>query len=109
LQCFADDYGYRKGVSLTVTDANVLLGCFIPEYFPKIPWKSDNEALGMDASKIAFEKLAEEINKAQGGKALLLDGIVYGWVHPPIPSTNTNAVAVSSKPQPPQSADLFED
>jgi 5-oxoprolinase (ATP-hydrolysing) len=63
---------------LAVTDANLLLGRLIPEYFPKIFGKSENEALDVDASKAAFEKLAEEINKAQGGKALSLDEIVYG-------------------------------
>lgn len=63
---------------MAVTDANLLLGRLVPEYFPKIFGKSENESLDVQASKAAFEKLAEEINNAQDGKSLSLDEIVYG-------------------------------
>ncbi|PPQ65042.1 hypothetical protein CVT26_015738 [Gymnopilus dilepis] len=70
---------YRKGGPLAVTDANLLLGRLIPDYFPKIFGKSEKEPLDVEASKAAFEKLAEEINREQD-KKLSLDEIVYGFI-----------------------------
>ncbi|CAA7266697.1 unnamed protein product [Cyclocybe aegerita] len=69
----------RKGGPLAVTDANLLLGRLIPDYFPKIFGKSENEPLDVEASRSAFEKLAEDINKTQE-KKLELDEIVYGFI-----------------------------
>ncbi|KAF8197074.1 Hydantoinase/oxoprolinase-domain-containing protein [Pholiota molesta] len=70
---------YRKGGPLAVTDANLLLGRLIPDYFPKIFGKSEKEPLDIEASRSAFEKLAEEIN-AEQDKKLSLDEIVYGFI-----------------------------
>ena len=63
-----------------MTDANLLLGRLIPDYFPKIFGPSEKEPLDVDASRSAFEKLAKDIN-ATNDKELSLDEIVYGWVH----------------------------
>ena len=82
LATFLDDkyyYVHRKGGPLAVTDANLLLGRLIPEYFPKIFGKTEKEPLDVEASRTAFEKLAEEINATQD-KKLSLDDIVYGFV-----------------------------
>ena len=70
---------HRKGGPLAVTDANLLLGRLVPEYFPKIFGKTEKEPLDVEASRTAFEKLAEEINATQD-KKLSLDDIVYGFV-----------------------------
>ncbi|KAG5730187.1 hypothetical protein E4T56_gene11688 [Termitomyces sp. T112] len=70
---------YRKGGPLAVTDANLLLGRLIPDYFPKIFGRSEKEPLDVEASRIAFEKLAEDINTSHDGK-LSLDEIVYGFI-----------------------------
>lgn len=73
----------RKGGPLAVTDANLMLGRLVPDYFPKIFGKSEKEPLDVQASKVAFEKVAEEINAsiAQSGERKLdLDEIVYGFV-----------------------------
>ena len=70
---------YRKGGPLTVTDANLILGRLIPDYFPKIFGKSEKEPLDVNASRSAFEKLAKEINDSQNTQ-LGLDEIVYGCV-----------------------------
>lgn len=70
---------YRKGGPLAVTDANLLLGRLVPDYFPKIFGKSEKEPLDIEASHTAFEKLAAEIN-AEQDKHLTLDEIVYGYV-----------------------------
>ena len=71
-----------------MTDANLLLGRLIPDYFPKIFGKSEKEPLDVQASKAAFEKLAEEINREQD-KKLSLDEIVYGSVSFCLPSCVT--------------------
>jgi 5-oxoprolinase (ATP-hydrolysing) len=62
-----------------VTDANLLLGRLIPEYFPKIFGKSENEPLDVDASRRAFEKLAQNINENSANE-FTLDEIIYGYV-----------------------------
>lgn len=70
-------YGCRKGGPLAVTDANLLLGRLVPDYFPKIFGKNADEPLDATASKIAFEELVQEINK-EYGKEMGLDEVVYG-------------------------------
>jgi len=70
---------YRKGGPLAVTDANLLLGRLIPEYFPKIFGKSEKEPLDVDASRREFEKLAQNINE-NSAKDLSLDEIIYGFI-----------------------------
>ncbi|KZW02220.1 hypothetical protein EXIGLDRAFT_829430 [Exidia glandulosa HHB12029] len=70
---------YRKGGPLAVTDANLLLGRLLPDFFPKIFGKSEKEPLDADASRSAFEKLAEEVN-AGSARKLDFDDIVYGFI-----------------------------
>jgi len=53
---------YRKDGYLAVTDANLVLGRLHPNYFPKIFGPNENEALDLDASRNAFEKITAEIN-----------------------------------------------
>ena len=54
---------YRKEGYLAVTDANLVLGRLHPQYFPKIFGPNENEALDLDASRNAFEKITAEINE----------------------------------------------
>ena len=69
----------RKGGPLAVTDANLMLGRLLPDYFPKIFGKSEREPLDVEASRVAFEDIAGEINKGlEGERQLDLDEIVYG-------------------------------
>jgi 5-oxoprolinase (ATP-hydrolysing) len=70
---------YRKGGPLAVTDANLLLGRLIPDYFPKIFGKHENEPLDVDASRKEFENLAQNIN-ANSANEFTLDEIIYGYV-----------------------------
>ncbi|KAG6919707.1 hypothetical protein DXG01_002653 [Tephrocybe rancida] len=70
---------YRKGGPLAVTDANLILGRLIPDYFPKIFGKSEKEPLDVEASRVAFEKVTAEINASHDGE-LSVDEIVYGFV-----------------------------
>ncbi|XP_059611446.1 5-oxoprolinase [Phlebotomus argentipes] len=53
---------YKKNGPLTVTDANLILGRLLPEYFPKIFGPNENEKLDYEASRERFEELAVEIN-----------------------------------------------
>ena len=72
----------RKGGPLAVTDANLLLGRLIPDFFPKIFGKSEREPLDVDASRKSFESVAKEINESLEGRdhELSLDEVVYGFI-----------------------------
>lgn len=53
---------YRKGGPLTVTDANLFLGRLIPEYFPKIFGKNEDEYLDTQATTELFKKITADVN-----------------------------------------------
>ena len=66
---------------MAVTDANLVLGRLVPDYFPKIFGKSEKEPLDIEASRSAFEQLAQEINASVNeDKKMNMDEIVYGYV-----------------------------
>ncbi len=52
---------YRRGGPLAVTDANVMVGKLIPDFFPKIFGFAQNEPLDADAVRAAFATMAKEI------------------------------------------------
>ncbi|GJJ14125.1 hypothetical protein Clacol_008382 [Clathrus columnatus] len=70
---------YRKGGLTALTDANLVLGRLIPEYFPQIFGKSEKEPLDVKSSKKALEDLKEKIN-AESGVVKDLDEVVYGFI-----------------------------
>ncbi len=55
---------YRRGGPLAVTDANVMAGKLIPDFFPKIFGPEQNLPLDAEAVRTAFAELAKEV----GGK-----------------------------------------
>jgi 5-oxoprolinase (ATP-hydrolysing) len=65
-----------------VTDANLLLGRLITDYFPKIFGKSEKEPLDIAETTTAFEKLASEINHSHDGENFSLDEVAYGSARP---------------------------
>lgn len=75
---------YRKGGPLTVTDANLFLGRLLPDFFPKIFGKAEDQALDRSASEKLFVELAEQINKevAKGNddKKMSADEVAYGFI-----------------------------
>ena len=72
---------YRKGGPLTVTDANLLLGRLLPEFFPKIFGTSENEGLDETASEKLFDELTERINAdAQQERRMNRDEVAYGFI-----------------------------
>ncbi|KAL1916933.1 uncharacterized protein VTP21DRAFT_5130 [Calcarisporiella thermophila] len=70
---------YRKGGPLTVTDANLILGRLLPDFFPKIFGPNANEALDFEASQQLFQRLTEEINASTHNK-LSIDEVAYGFI-----------------------------
>jgi 5-oxoprolinase (ATP-hydrolysing) len=75
---------YRKGGPLTVTDANLVLGRLLPEFFPKIFGKNEDQGLDPKASKELFEELTEKINSEVAGKGqaqkMSVDEVAYGFI-----------------------------
>ena len=64
-----------------MTDANLMLGRLIVDYFPKIFGKSEKEPLDIEASRVKFKDIAKTVN-AEGDfeKELSLDEVVYGSI-----------------------------
>ncbi|AMN40866.1 hydantoinase B/oxoprolinase family protein [Rhodoplanes sp. Z2-YC6860] len=54
---------YRRGGPLAVTDANVLVGKLMPDFFPKIFGPEQNQPLDADEVKRAFTELAKEVGE----------------------------------------------
>lgn len=75
---------YRKGGPLTVTDANLFLGRLLPDFFPKIFGKKEDQGLDKDASELLFKELTEQINKEVAGdneeKKMSTDEVAYGFI-----------------------------
>ena len=70
---------YRKGGPLTVTDANLFLGRLLPEFFPKIFGKKENEGLDEEASAKLFHELTAQINHETQEKKTV-DEVAYGFI-----------------------------
>ncbi|KAI9810405.1 MAG: hypothetical protein M1827_006291 [Pycnora praestabilis] len=75
---------YRKGGPLTITDANLFLGRLLPDFFPKIFGKNEDEGLDITASERLFHDLTEQINTeiAEGKKEkkMSADEVAYGFI-----------------------------
>lgn len=52
----------RKKGYAAITDANLVLGRILPEFFPAIFGESEDQPLDADASFKALEKIAAEVN-----------------------------------------------
>ncbi|OAQ62012.1 5-oxoprolinase [Pochonia chlamydosporia 170] len=70
---------YRKGGPATVTDANLHLGRLLPEFFPKIFGKNEDEGLDPEASRKVLQELADQVNR-ETGKQLTTDEVAYGFL-----------------------------
>jgi 5-oxoprolinase (ATP-hydrolysing) len=66
---------YRRGGPLAVTDANVMVGKLIPDFFPKIFGAQQNEPLDAGAVREAFAALAREIGDGRAGEDVA-DGFI---------------------------------
>ncbi|PQE09198.1 5-oxoprolinase (ATP-hydrolysing) protein [Rutstroemia sp. NJR-2017a BBW] len=70
---------YRKGGPAAVTDANLFLGRLVPDFFPKIFGKNEDEGLDVSASEKLLQQLADEVNKEMG-KNMTADEVAYGFL-----------------------------
>ena len=66
---------YRRGGPLAVTDANVMVGKLIPDFFPKIFGPQQNQPLDADAVRLAFAAMAKEIGDGRSGEQVA-DGFI---------------------------------
>ncbi|KAL8363360.1 hypothetical protein RB601_009230 [Gaeumannomyces tritici] len=70
---------YRKGGPATVTDANLFLGRLLPEFFPKIFGKNEDEGLDVEASKNVLQELTDEVNR-DSEKQMTVDEVAFGFL-----------------------------
>ncbi|CAR26884.1 ZYRO0C03696p [Zygosaccharomyces rouxii] len=70
---------YRKGGPLTITDANLLLGRLVPEFFPKIFGPNEDESLDLEATAKKFDELTEIINKDMSTQ-MSRDEVAFGFL-----------------------------
>ncbi len=74
---------YRKNGPLSLTDANLVLGRLIPDFFPKIFGPGRDQPLDEDASHQAFKTLAASIHqdqKRRGRSEMSLEDMALGFV-----------------------------
>ncbi|XP_008186368.1 5-oxoprolinase [Acyrthosiphon pisum] len=76
---------YRKGGPLTVTDANLVLGRLLPEYFPLIFGKTEDMPLDKEASLKEFEALTNEVNnfirlQSESSNLMTLEEVAMGFI-----------------------------
>ncbi len=70
---------YGFGGPLTLTDANLLTGRLLPEFFPKSFGPGRDEALNILIVEEKFRKLTDEINSALGKKISMQD-VALGFI-----------------------------
>jgi len=70
----------RKGGPLTVTDANLFLGRLLPEFFPKIFGKNEDEPLDTEMTAKLFKELTDEINRERDSK-MSPEEVAYGFIN----------------------------
>lgn len=70
---------YRKGGPATVTDANLFLGRLLPEFFPKIFGKNEDQGLDPEASRIVLQELADQVNR-ETGKNMTTEEVAFGFL-----------------------------
>jgi 5-oxoprolinase (ATP-hydrolysing) len=66
---------YRRGGPLAVTDANVMVGKLIPDFFPKIFGAAQNQPLDADTVRAAFGAMAKEIGDKRSAEQVA-DGFI---------------------------------
>ncbi|KAG7747215.1 hypothetical protein KL911_002988 [Ogataea haglerorum] len=64
---------YRKNGPLTVTDANLITGRLIEEFFPKAFGPNEDEPLDYNSPLKKFEELTREINESTGTNFTVFD------------------------------------
>lgn len=74
---------YMKNGYLSITDANLVLGRLVPEYFPKVFGVNADQALNKDLATKEFGKLQTEVNnylKSKNLKPMTVEEIAQGFI-----------------------------
>ncbi|MDJ0926462.1 MAG: hydantoinase B/oxoprolinase family protein [Gammaproteobacteria bacterium] len=71
---------YRRGGPLTVTDANLLLGRLLPEFFPAVFGPQADEPLDPDGVRTAFERISNDIERSSGER-MTAEQVAAGFIH----------------------------
>ncbi|GMF21743.1 unnamed protein product [Phytophthora lilii] len=73
---------YRKNGYLSVTDANLVTGRILPDFFPTIFGPNEDEPLDVAGSQRAFEQLTKEINASSGsnGAKYTMEEVASGFL-----------------------------
>ncbi|RLN20764.1 hypothetical protein BBJ28_00012718 [Nothophytophthora sp. Chile5] len=73
---------YRKNGFLSVTDANLVTGRILPDFFPKIFGPNEDQPLDVAGSRQAFEALTKEINASSGanGAQYSMEEVASGFL-----------------------------
>ncbi len=66
---------YRRGGPLAVTDANVMVGKLVPDFFPKIFGPHQDQPLDADAVRAGFAKLGREVDGSRTAEEIA-DGFI---------------------------------
>src|SRR5271166_4330302 len=61
---------YRRGGPLAVTDANLMTGRLVPDFFPKVFGPNGDEPLDAEIVRERFEKLARDIGDGRSAEAV---------------------------------------
>ncbi len=74
---------FRKGGFAAVTDANLVLGRILPEFFPKIFGQTEDQPLDEHAAHRALQELTDDINQhaepSQGQKSVDEVRLIMPW------------------------------
>lgn len=74
---------YRNEGPLSLTDANLVLGRLLPEFFPKIFGPKEDQSLDLNQARKAFQNLTDAINaslKSRGCSPMSLEEVALGFV-----------------------------
>jgi 5-oxoprolinase (ATP-hydrolysing) len=71
---------YRRGGPLAVTDANVMVGKLMPEFFPRIFGPSQDQPLDAGAVRAGFAALARRVNETTTGGGREPEAIADGFI-----------------------------
>ncbi|DBA91131.1 hypothetical protein WJX77_000744 [Trebouxia sp. C0004] len=74
---------YRKNGYPAITDANLVLGRILPEFFPSIFGEDEKQPLDVEASKQALQKIAHEVNeqaKSTGQPEKSVEEVAMGFI-----------------------------
>ncbi|EGV60399.1 5-oxoprolinase [Yamadazyma tenuis] len=71
---------YRKGGPLTITDANLITGRILPQFFPKIFGPTEDQPLDFDIVEEKFKQLTKQINQENPDKQLTPYEVALGFL-----------------------------